>query len=381
MVRPDLENLPEIYVPDGFELRPIRPEEAEQWGELCAGRLHMECDFAVNIAGREGYVADGNFVIVDKLQEDKIVATAAAFCPQGQPDGFCHIEYVAANAGYAGRGLGRAVTLAALHRLRKGGMAMARLGTWDFCLAAIKLYLELGFLPDLAVDDTMPGRWDSIYAALGKKIVYQDNLEGLVQRAQQGDVDEQYRLGEVYWEEKNFDQAIEWTQKAAEQGHSLAQFDLYFYYCEAREDPIQGAAWLKKAAEQGYSHAQAHLAWIYYSGEGVERSLQQSALWYEKASQQGIIYAQVYLGNIYRDGDGLPQDYTKAMYWYKKAAEHVNISNCEDDVRQARYNLGLMYYGGYGADRDFLQAAKWFKKAAEIGDENARKMLHMLKQI
>lgn len=379
MIRPNLQDIPAVNIPDGFELRAIKADERQQWEELCAGIFNQECSFAINIEGRVGYIEDGVFVIVDKLDGDKVVATGTTFCPQQDTDEFCHLEYIAACPECSGKGLGREITAATLRRLRDGGVSVARLSTWDFCLPAIKIYLDLGFAPDLTVDETMPSRWESIYAALGKKIIYKEGMQGLIDRAQQGDADAQFRLGEAY-KDKDPEQALAWILKAAEQGHRSAQYDLYFYYCEITGNLEQANIWLKKAAEQGHCYAQIQLAWNYYHGDGVERSPQLSAMWLEKAAEQGLIDAQRFLGDAYRNGDGVQQDYTIAIKWYTKAAEQVNVLESQvDDAKHAKYTLGFMYYSGYGVERDFKQAEKWFRTAAEMGDENAWKMLRMVR--
>ncbi|MDP9363358.1 MAG: GNAT family N-acetyltransferase, partial [Chloroflexota bacterium] len=71
-----------------------------------------------------------------------------------------------ADPAHCGRGLGRAVTLATLHRFRELGRRDAVLETDPPRLPAIRLYLALGFRPEPfgPEDDDC---WRSVLAALG----------------------------------------------------------------------------------------------------------------------------------------------------------------------------------------------------------------------
>src|SRR6185295_7827953 len=91
-------------------------------------------------------------------------------------------------------------------------------------------------------------------------------LQGLRTRAQQGDADAQYYLGELYRDGKGVPkdsaQAVQWYTKAADRGHVAAQSDLgsmYFYGQGVPKDSAQAVQWYRKAAEQGDTYAQYNL--------------------------------------------------------------------------------------------------------------------------
>jgi mycothiol synthase len=77
---------------------------------------------------------------------------------------------VCALSAYRGLGLGRLVTLAVLHHLQRRGFRSADLSTDDFRLAAIKMYLGLGFVPQYLTDadrqDDHEARWSAVFARL-----------------------------------------------------------------------------------------------------------------------------------------------------------------------------------------------------------------------
>jgi mycothiol synthase len=57
------------------------------------------------------------------------------------------VHYVAALPEERGKGLGRAVVVAALHYFRDRGFERVMLGTQGYRTAAVQLYLSLGFHP------------------------------------------------------------------------------------------------------------------------------------------------------------------------------------------------------------------------------------------
>ena len=70
-----------------------------------------------------------------------------------------------------------------------------------------------------------------------------------------------YELGIAV--EQDYKKAFEWYQKAAEQGHDTAQYELgnHYYYGHGTEKSyIKAFEWYMKAAEQGNAAAEEALA-------------------------------------------------------------------------------------------------------------------------
>ena len=82
----------------------------------------------------------------------------------------------------------------------------------------------------------------------------------------------------------------------------------------------EAASWYEKAAEQGHAVAQYSLGVCYEYGYGVSQDYNQAVYWCEKAAEQGDADAQYNLGVCYAHGDGVSKDIKKAKYWWKKAA-------------------------------------------------------------
>lgn len=164
MVKLNMNDIPESNIPGGFELRIIRPDEKNKWEELCDKAFKCENDFKEKMENRKGYIEDGVFVIV---QEDKFIATGTAICNHEHPEAYGYVHMIAADSEYSGKKLGYEITAAVLRKLRGDGFDKAELTTDDFRLPAIKTYHKLGFIPDLSVDETMRGRWETIYKIFG----------------------------------------------------------------------------------------------------------------------------------------------------------------------------------------------------------------------
>jgi len=137
-------------------------------------------------------------------------------------------------------------------------------------------------------------------------------LETLRVRAEQGDAKAQSDLGAIYYEvgqmyyvgqdvTRDVGQAMEWFQKAANQGYADAQYSLGLMYASrgVAQDDRQAVAWFQKAADQGHAKAQYCLGMAYANGLGVtRRDYTQAVAWLQKAAIQGLANAQSELHRI-----------------------------------------------------------------------------------
>ena len=188
------------------------------------------------------------------------------------------------------------------------------------------------------------------------------------------DAKEQYMLGKRYYDgdgvEQNYQIAVEWYKKAAEQGYARAQYNLaqcYMFGRGVEKDERVAVEWYKKAAEQGIPEAQSNLGGCYDNGTGVEKDETKAVEWYKKAAEQRDARAQYNLGVCYMFGRGVKKDERMAVEWYKKAAEQ--------EIPEAQYNLAQCYMNGRGVEKDERMAVEWYKKAAEQGHVTAQRNL------
>jgi len=127
------------------------------------------------------------------------------------------------------------------------------------------------------------------------------------------------------------------------------------------QDDKETVKWFRKAAEQGHTKAQFNLGAMYGNGQGVPRDDEAAVKWYRRAAEQGNDRAQYSLGLMYINGQGIQQDHKKAMKWFRKAAEQGFAS--------AQFDLGIMYHNGEGVSQNYVQAFKWFNIAGANGNE------------
>jgi len=159
MRRPDLARLPSVPA----EVVPAGPDDAAGLARLLDASFDETWD--------EGRVRrdllDDPTVTATLLIRDgeTVIATASArSLPDRYPDaGYLH--WVAADPAVRGRGLGFAVVVAVLHRFAADGFAGSVLQTDDHRLAAIRLYLRLGYVPQYPEPDHEP-RWSTILPRL-----------------------------------------------------------------------------------------------------------------------------------------------------------------------------------------------------------------------
>jgi len=157
------------------------------------------------------------------------------------------------------------------------------------------------------------------------------------ERAERDDIEAQFMIAVIYLQNRNYEQAIYWYERAAELGDVASQLRLgYLHYrgYGIEQNHEQALYWFRQAAEQNDPAAQHNLGWMYYFGYGTAQSFEQAAYWYRKAAEQGDSYAQNNMGWLYHHGSGVEQSYAQAAYWYGQAIAQGN--------ELARANLALL---------------------------------------
>ena len=178
MKRPDLEDLPEIELPGGFECRHYRDGDEDGWNRLMDEVFEREkgkSDFEKEMIAGKAFRPERVWFI--ETDGPEIVATASAwYVPRYGPEtGVLH--WVAVRPDSRGRRLGRAVSLAAMHQAAREGRTCMVLSTDDYRAPAAKTYLRLGFRP-LLRHESHAERWRRILAQLDWPERFEEILEG-----------------------------------------------------------------------------------------------------------------------------------------------------------------------------------------------------------
>ncbi len=159
-------------------------------------------------------------------------------------------------------------------------------------------------------------------------------------------------------------------QLAADKDNGDAQ--IYFAKLnESKKDYQKAAQWFQKAAENGHTNAQYSLGRYYQIGQGVLQSLPQAITWYTKSAKQGNVYAMMTLADMYETGTGVKQSYSQALTLYKQA------TNSENSL--AQFKVGYFYEKGLGMGNKARWLAKsWYLKAAQQGHQQAQNRYQLL---
>ena len=230
--------------------------------------------------------------------------------------------------------------------------------------------------------------------------------------AEQGDsASEYYIRGWCYANgrgvSQNDEKAVEWYQKAAEQGHAIAQYDLSWMYQYGRgvsQNASEAVKWCRRAAEQGYADAQHTLGWRYQYVKGVNAQNYVEAIkWYGKAAEKGHADAQANLSELsarVARSQQIDVDGVKAVRLNYRTAEQIGFGGTQpirrgfgrNNVRTflhyqraaqqgdttAQNNIGVMYANGIGVDKDHEEAINWFSQAAQQGDTTAQNSIGVM---
>lgn len=166
MRRDNLDDLPPVSLPEGYSWRPMKADEAWAYIEVMNKSNYAgECDqtwFEQTFSRDPEY--DPSYLQLIWKGERPVAAAAAWHAEvKGQRLGLVH--WVGVDYAERRKGLGKAIVLATLHRLKGRGFTQAMLGTQDWRLPAIATYLSLGFRP--WPDERAPQEaWDRVLAEL-----------------------------------------------------------------------------------------------------------------------------------------------------------------------------------------------------------------------
>ena len=225
-----------------------------------------------------------------------------------------------------------------------------------------------------------------------------ETIKDLKDIANQGDADYQHLLGEMYYNgiyglDYNKEEAFKWYEKAAVQGHPMAQCELAELYRMTNWNPKEqkiAANWLKKSAEQGNAKAQNDLGVLYAKGEGVNKDLTKSYKWYDKAAAQGFDIAIHNIAKKFLGGDGIKRNAQKCYRLFRLASNNgnsfsrfiirANYDKCNaikkmynyDSILKdadkgdsvAQFDLYVMYDYGIGVDENRDEGYYWLRTAA-----------------
>ncbi len=90
--------------------------------------------------------------------------------------------------------------------------------------------------------------------------------------------------------EEGYDEAIQWSRRAAQKGNTMAMNNLGYLYwkgCQVEQNGKKALTWFEKAANLGNSTAMTRIGDMYWEGDAVEKSISTAIRWYKKAASLG----------------------------------------------------------------------------------------------
>ncbi len=202
-------------------------------------------------------------------------------------------------------------------------------------------------------------------------------LAALVEQAEAGDREAQYRLGLRY--EAGDGVAIDmtaaagWYARAAEAEHTEAMFRLsgLMLHGQGMAPDRDGALdMLRAAAALDHRKSQFTLGLLLLQGDRVPVNPQEAEKWLVEAAMAGHGEAATLIGNVYLNGDGLPADPRLAIVFLGIGAEA--------GVAEARLQLARLYREGIGVTADQRRAMELVERAASQGSAVAMGQLMLL---
>ena len=209
------------------------------------------------------------------------------------------------------------------------------------------------------------------------KVLVEEDLEV---KANSGDIEAQYCLGKSYYlginNEQDYEKAIYWFRKSAEQGHINATYNLglcYYYGQGVEGNSKQASEYFRIAANRGHAMAQYKLANCLFFGNRNQEDILEAIKWFEAAAAQGIILAKNNVAAIYLFNDptnylagtsdidkvGFPQFYDKGISYLQECADA--------GITEAYLNLGKVYSNGIAVEKDSETALEYYQKALDAG--------------
>ena len=188
-------------------------------------------------------------------------------------------------------------------------------------------------------------------------------FESVKAKAEKGDVDAQYNLGNYYREgigvARDFPKAVSWFRKPAELGDARAQYSLGNCYITHPLPPFGGVECFEE--EVKFSRIVEKYPRVKVSPEDRRRKV------------YPIMNGEYELGPV-EYFEPIMLEYAQevraaGVKWYRKAAEQGHT--------EAQFSLGVCYGKGRGVAKDEIEAYAYYNLAG-ITDEDARNNLTLL---
>jgi len=170
MVRPSRRHAPVPPSPLGYTVRPFRDGDEAAYADL----FQLAWPDRGTLTHTRAHALPGGFLVLEHDATALLVASCVAFAPESPAhpaDG--SLGWLVVDPAHGARGLGTILAATTTNTLVDQSYALPWLGTEDNRLVAIRIYLSLGWQPNLYADGMLE-RWKAIFARLGRRLVPED---------------------------------------------------------------------------------------------------------------------------------------------------------------------------------------------------------------
>jgi len=203
-------------------------------------------------------------------------------------------------------------------------------------------------------------------------------LEWYQKASDEGNANAQYILAAMYAKgvgvNQDYAKAAEWYRKATDQNIFELEYifkSIQTYYVSEKE----ATAWYSEAAEKGHPLAQYQLALTLYQSQKTEHDWIRAAELFHKAAEQEIREAYVMLALFYDNGHGVKQDKAIALNWIIK---YVEKSDDEKVKAEMQFQIAQRYSDVLFKAHDFAKAIEWYQRAADKNHNESQYSLGLI---
>lgn len=151
-------------------------------------------------------------------------------------------------------------------------------------------------------------------------------------------------------------------ENLAKEGNSDAQLilaDIYFKALSGTYDTKKSFEWTKKSADNGNVSAMYNTGFKYYTGTGVQKSIENAKKYYLKAAKLNDVDAMGSIGSIYIEEGNIEE----GLNYLKSAAEKNDALSL--------FELGLIYCEGVVVKQDYKICNNYWEKSASLNNAEA----------
>ena len=200
------------------------------------------------------------------------------------------------------------------------------------------------------------------------------NFIAQVIKARKGDVESQWRVGDVYVQLGDSARAFPLLESAAATGHPRAA-TLLGWLCEVgsgtERNLGEAKRWYRQAAERGDAQAMAALGRLLLKENSMD-ARQAARQLFQKSADLDDPGGQYHLGWLLASQEAGSRDDADALGWFVKAALQGHVG--------AQVATAIHLLSGRGATTDRKAAREWIERAVESGDPVAHYLFGRLKE-